>query len=490
MYRWKLGLALVLTSLSLLLGGGVLADVVCRMAGIDGFDEEYARAKKVLGEKTTSNLSSCEVFVTKQGDDLYFHSNFVSEGAPYPTKIATENVRDLLEITANIYKTPDEARGERYTRADIDRITAAHKTKVKFYFDQSMFDPSGRLELDPKEAENLYVLFDGVPPPRRLVRANAIRGPPYVAEFKDSLFVHVQARFSPEGLFRDLASRPFSRRDVRLASLIVDSALKESLKDEKLKGVVIDIGSPSADGLRKLFAENSGRVVALVGHVEGDNIVARDVTGKKTLLEVGVGEVEKMAKEQKCDVIVLGCQSSDAGAPVGVRQPFNPVDAVRRFADALAAKDYEHFVRLLSSDDMNLVFGSTAFAGARSKVEADAFAKPADKREPRFGEADRVGRIIFSLGAVAVLGGGGPGGGATNGNGGGTSVSESAAGTSSGVGSPRDTRRAPDTARARSQGSEESPEADTGWGWAPGLLIPGGLVVLVLLVGAKASRRS
>ena len=103
--KWWAPLTVFLT---LSFSGLLLADVVCFGTKIVGYDNEYATAKRCLGEKTTSDIESCEVYVTQRAGYLYVHSNYVSPGEEYPTKIATNNVRDLLELTANLHRVPDD----------------------------------------------------------------------------------------------------------------------------------------------------------------------------------------------------------------------------------------------------------------------------------------------------------------------------------------------------------------------------------------------
>jgi len=64
-------------------------------------------------------------------------------------------------------------------------------------------------------------------------------------------------------------------------------------------------------------------VVVLLGHVEGEKIIVRDVQGKKTLFEIGVREVEAIAEEQQVILSYSGVISAEAGAAVGVLQTFS-----------------------------------------------------------------------------------------------------------------------------------------------------------------------
>jgi hypothetical protein len=394
---------------ALYIGGRVLADVVCRRAAISGFDTQYAQAKNVLGKKTTSDIKTCEVFVTKGPDDyLYFHSNFISDGFDFPTKIATDKVRDLTLVTANLLYAPSE--GGKFSPADTEKIIEAHKKYVKYFFDQTLFDTAGKISLDLGGADNLYVLFDGAPPPKRLTRLNPIRGPPYVAEYDRSLFVPVTSSSAPQKLFSRLEMRPFKSREIRFVSMIPDSATESAIKTSAVSSIREQLDSPSKETLQDLFRRNSGRIVVLLGHVEGENFVATDAAGKNTLFTLSLTEIEQMAVTAGCDAIMLGCSSALAGTSVGVNKPFNPVDAVGRLAKALNASNYLEFVRTLSNEDMGLVFTDSAFDQSTKRVDAEVYTREAGRSEPVVRDGNVAGRVALVL-AIAVAGTAGSSGG-------------------------------------------------------------------------------
>jgi hypothetical protein len=400
--KWLLALTVVVT-----LGycSELFADVVCRASKIRGFDSEYTLAKRVIDKATTSDIKSCEVFITKQGDYLYYHSNFVSEDAEFPTKIATKSVRDLEVIVQNLFGLTEES-----SEAEIDRVSEAHKQHVKFYIDQSLFDASGQIALEMKGAENLYVVFDGTPPPRRLIRLNPIRGPPYVAQYESSLFVKVTQTAAPQQLFTRLQERPFNSREIRFVSLIPDSATEAAIKASGVAKFREVINAPSKETFEDLFRKNTGKVFIVLGHVEGENFVATDVTGKSTLFTLSLAEVERMAETAKCDVVMLGCSSALAGTPVGVKKPFNPVDAVSRLDKALKADTYLDFVRTLSNEDIGLVFDESAFDRTTKRVEADVYAREPSESEQIVRARNLAGRVGIVLGIVASGGSGFSGG--------------------------------------------------------------------------------
>ena len=259
-------------------------------------------------------------------------------------------------------------------------------------------------------AEKLYVLFDGAPPPKPLTRINPIRGPPYVAEYHPSLFVKVTSSAAPSQLFTKLEQRPFKSREIRLVSLLPDSATEAAIKSSGVAKIREAIESPSKDTLQDLFRRNAGRVVVVLGHVEGENFVATDATGKNTLFSLALTEVEQMASSAGCDAVMLGCSSALAGTPVGVNKPFNPVDAVGRLDKALKAESYLDFVRTLSDDDMGLVFTDAAFDRTTKRIEAEVYAREPSKSGPIVRDSNLAGRVGIVFGIASSAGGGSNGG--------------------------------------------------------------------------------
>jgi hypothetical protein len=396
---------------TLCFGGMLFADDffqgVCRRPKIGGFDTEYIKAKRVLGDSTTADINSCEVFITKKGNYLYFHSNFVSEGADNPSKISHKELRDLTLVTANLYGVPE---GNEFSPAETRKIVEAHKKHVKYYLDQSLFDSTGTINLELGGAEKIYVLFEGAPPPKPLTRLNPIRGPPYVAEYYPSLFVKVTPSATPHQLFTKLEQQPFKSREIRFVSLLPDSATEAAIKASGVAKIREALDAPSMQTLKDFFRKNTGRVVVVLGHVEGEKFVATDATGKTTQFTLSLAEVEQMAATAGCDVVMLGCSSALAGTPVGVNKPFNPVDAVGRLDKALKAVNYLEFVRTLSNEDMGLVFADTAFDRTTKRIEAEVYVRESGKSEPVVRDRNLAGRVGIVFG-IAAIGGGGFGGG-------------------------------------------------------------------------------
>jgi hypothetical protein len=214
-----------------------------------------------------------------------------------------------------------------------------------------------------------------------------------------------------------------------------------------------------------------------LGHVDGDNFVASDATGRNTLFTISLKEVEDLAAAAGCDTVLLGCGSALAGTPIGVNKPFNPVDAVGRLNKALMADNYLDFVRTLSNEDMGLVFTDTAFDRTTRKMEAEVYAREQGDREPVIREKNLAGRVgmVFGIGSSGISGSGGNdnnnGGSAVGGNG--TNSGGSNANNSGGS--------------APNGGSQIPSQSNGGSNWLYPIL---GVVLVIFIVFVLLARRA
>jgi hypothetical protein len=406
MRNWKRLLVVAVTSLVLVIGSAVCAELVCRGPGIvDGneqplFSAEAERAKKAIGKETTSEVAECKVYVTKVSDHLYVHSNYVTPDFEYPTKIVTARVRDLFRLTSNVINVPDEKTG--LIPADRERkVRDQYKKGIRFYFDQALFSADGSLPIELGAAERLALLFADDDLPKTLVRLHPIRGPPFAAEYHPRLWVKVRSDSTPATQFGRLKDRPLDAAEIRFAALLGNSAVRDAIKTSGVgkfegKGAVT-----SKDSLSELFRQNKGRIVVLLGHTDGGDFVATDDHGKP-LFKVALSDVERMAERDKCDLVLLACGSGRGEVQLGADRRFNPKLAVERLGKALAAKNYFDFVKTLANEDMGLVFDHSALARTDKLVRADVYAREAGTTEPVVLPGNRLGRLIMAFWRTVV----------------------------------------------------------------------------------------
>lgn len=131
--------------------------IVCRKHTIHDFEHEYAEAIQLL-PGTTSDIGKMVVYIrTLPNGALYVHSNFITDGFEYPTKLASNDVdlRSLYDITMNLvytsYPSPRQLR----------ELKDAVQTSITFFLDESLFSSGGRLVLDTNSASRLFVVSNG-----------------------------------------------------------------------------------------------------------------------------------------------------------------------------------------------------------------------------------------------------------------------------------------------------------------------------------------
>lgn len=109
--------------------------VVCHREMIFGYEGEWLQAMDFVGEKT-EDPSQCAVFITRQTDSIYAHSNFIKPGCAWPTKIAADGNISLVTLLLNLLY------GDLFTSDDVVRLRALHEEKVRYFVNELAF-PKG-----------------------------------------------------------------------------------------------------------------------------------------------------------------------------------------------------------------------------------------------------------------------------------------------------------------------------------------------------------
>jgi hypothetical protein len=127
--------------------------MVCRSTYIEGLYDEANYAKNILSPSRTQSLDSTQIYITQ--DDykhLYIHSNFVTSGFEETTKISTNQTSDLLLLVFNIInqgECPDYV---------IKSIVNAHKSKIQYLIDESLFNEDGSCRINLNGAKKIKMI--------------------------------------------------------------------------------------------------------------------------------------------------------------------------------------------------------------------------------------------------------------------------------------------------------------------------------------------
>lgn len=356
---------------------------VCRLRGLQGFEEPARRAELLIPNAKTSDQAKAVVYIEKTAEGYYYHSNFITPGYDYPTKVGSEAATDGAAAFVNIVHAgrPSDAAWAQTERTFRDN--------VEVLVDTSVFDKNGAPMVDLSGVKNVKIvngrsgrvvvpkvetLSRNQPPPlmlRKILGCCFFGIPPHLAQSYGEA----------------LRARPFQQSEVRFLSLVKDSATdsainKSSLiKDRRLGGG--EQISKLAD-IERSFQNARGKTVVLVGHVEGSNFVARNAK-KEVVLNVPIASLRSTARKYDVELIDLGCRTAQEitkdSLGLGVSTRFNTVDAVNSIDLALSrSKNYAEFFENLTSEGLKVVVDREFVNG--SALRASIYSAQKTQRSP------------------------------------------------------------------------------------------------------------
>lgn len=356
---------------------------VCRAAGIVGMEKSKARGTSFM-PKNTSDATKAVVYVEFVDDVLYYHSNFITPGHEYPTKVVGNPLKnDSFRYPEQVFVSV--VHDKKPSDAEWAQTEATARTKIELLVDQSVFDDDGipRIDLSNIQRFKLVDANKGMslagtsellvttrPPPSLISR---IRGcclfarPPHLASF-----------------FGDqLAKRAIDTKKFKVASMFVDSATDNAMANSQLvKGARL-----SGDGrslkdeaaIATLMHKASGQTLILIGHVEDSNYVIRNANNTE-LLNVPIATVRTLARKNKVLLIDIGCETTrsirGSALGFGVASKYNSVEAVNSVERALkSTTDLSSFLEKLSSDDLRIVIDRHFVDGIEASVHSTIYAR-------------------------------------------------------------------------------------------------------------------
>lgn len=350
--------AILLIGFLILTSDLVSAQVVCRESGVSGMDRSKARALRVISSKTTRDVASAKVYVEyAEGGSIYYHSNFITTGFEFTTKIAGK-ASPAMENPGSIFS--NIVYDERPSDAVMTETARILRDDIELLLDVSMFDKNGRPRIDLTGVKNAKVV-DGATGKILAATTEILRTatppPSAIAKIKGCCLFgrppHLAAHFS-----KTLSEHSFNPKDARILSLVIDGATDRAfnksatLKAARLKGDSQAL--KSVEELEKIFRSSKGTTLITLGHVEGTDYVMRTASNREQV-RVPIAKVRAMARENDILLIDIGCMTAQAvegeSMGLGVMTKYNTVNALKSVETALrSSKNLQDVLTALSAN--------------------------------------------------------------------------------------------------------------------------------------------
>lgn len=362
---------------------------VCRRENIYGFNEEYKIGESLCGE-LTDNPKRLVLYLTVQDSFLYVHSNYVSTDYNHPTKIATSEKADLETIINTIYNDVDFARLKGLIR---DNITFNIDFKLINDAKHGYYDFSGASKI------NLYCSDGKLRPVIKIRKQQG--GFELGVKYTNQISTTTNDK-NIGYIFTTVKHQKITQTELKIISMLEPSSTTKNIEDE-LEGRVIDDFN-TLDQFKQLLFENRENRTVVLGNIENGKLIKTDKTGKP-IFKISIDEIQRIQKENKQTIIILGCLNSKNGF-AGSTNKLTCRDFLSRLVNTLSAENIEDFLNGLSSETLHFILNETIFP-----IEQDEYLgyKPAERLDFAIYSKPK-GEIIslqtIALGRILFLGAG------------------------------------------------------------------------------------
>jgi hypothetical protein len=223
---------------------------VCRLAGVAGFESAQKSGHAWVGD-VTGTLSDLRLYVSFENEKLWVQSNFVTRGAPFPTKIATTRHLDLPTALSNIVGKEESSGISEYELFQT-------ATNVPIFVNETLFG-SDYKDFDFGSAENVQVVCsDNKPRLSKPIESQDSKvGFRRIVEYYPNLYSVAGYSTAPT-IFKRMETEPFPSGDVRLMSLVRNTSTEKAfsrLIPDKNRVVATDF--PIHQSSRRLKAKKA-----------------------------------------------------------------------------------------------------------------------------------------------------------------------------------------------------------------------------------------
>lgn len=341
--------------------------VVCRESGVAGFDASASRAHHFVPHSYVRDMSKAKVYVEVVGDEIYYHSNYMSDGAENPTKVVmalTQNgANDPGYIYVNIVHIEPPSGDVWESTIEVAR------NDVEFVLDKSVFDKNGIPLIDLTGFKKISIAngSTGKILSRNIELLTTQKPPPSAISKIAGCCLYGRPPHLSAWLSQTLRARKFDPSEAKIASLVIDnateSAFAQSSVANKARYSQDAKAIKSTEDIKRMFEDSRGKTLFLLGHVEGTDYVIRSPSNQ-VQFRMSVVEIRALARTYDILLVDIGCKTTEAVAEesmgFGVMTKYNTVEAVRSIDRALkSAKNLEEVLTSVSSPDLRIVIDQT-----------------------------------------------------------------------------------------------------------------------------------
>lgn len=334
--------------------------VVCRKERIAGFYNEYNIGHAICGE-TTNSMADAKMYLTVSGDNIYVHSNYKVPGYENPTKLATSDILNSFEdLAANIFFDTYPS------TSSMAEMKSMLKSNIEIILDPLLINDSKYGSLNFSNIKKLKVYC----PDNEVRDAIKIQQKDGAIEIGVRYNNQFSTRIKAQNLnfiFSELRNQKIDFKKLKIVNLVDNSSTKKILSENFLNKI-LSFDFSSTETFKRTLLKNKGNRTVIIGHIEKGDFVTINSEGKE-VFRISLDEIEAFQKENKLELILLGCNSASEGAGSGVIGKFNSVDALKRLKAAEETNNIEEFLDQLSSNTLHFVIDESFF-----KTEQDVSA--------------------------------------------------------------------------------------------------------------------
>jgi hypothetical protein len=386
---------LSLSILTLLLTVSAFAQTTlyCAQSDIEGFEEEHKNGNQYVSEDSTTTLSKLEFYATVKDEQLFLQSNYQPATSKFPYKLMTsQNLNDMKVLAGRLLTFA----GRHKLPGGFD---SAYSKDAVLYIDIALLKSSKYKDVNFGKIKNVY-LVDNKDGKWALKTFGARKYVEVSSKVNLEIPISDAQKFSSftdniQNLDKNLRSS-FDRENVKVLPLVNDLDTQEAAASKLSPEHLIKMSSFTMDDFSRVFKENKGKKIFLLGHFDNSKevFVATDEYGK-TLSELNFKELEKIARTHDVRLYPLGCETGKHLEESGALNTFNSVDAVNRLQEALQSASWADFFNKLGNDDLEFVVKSSFIENGDTRIDVDIIKRDGGRGGNGGGTPEIVGTLRF-----------------------------------------------------------------------------------------------